>query len=406
MLFVTMGIRNLIKHKRKTMLTLLTVLIGFACLLLSRGYVHYCLWGLRESIINGGIGHYQVFKKGYCSLSNENRHDLVISDYRKVLKSLSLIPGVDFIAPRLSFEGLLTHNGQSATVCGYGGWNAEEKKLLAFSSLDKGRFPRKNEQFSLLAGTGLASMVKAQPDDTVTVTVALREGAINAMDFTLSGCMGNQLEELENTFTCIPLETAQIMLDVPESVDSLILMLSDSSLSPGIEKDLAACCERYGLEWRRWDELVPYYGGASAFYSSSMDVAGIVILAIVVFAILNTMLMSVFERMRELGTMRALGTRGGQVLCILGSEGFLLALFGCVAGFILAIIIATIINAVGGIPLPPPPGNTRSYRGMIQLQMMDALYYAVFFVAVAVGASLYPAVKAIRCSIADTLRWM
>ncbi len=405
-MYLTMGIRNLIKHKRKTILTLLTILIGFACLLLSRGYVHYCLWGLQESIINGGVGHYQVFKKGYCSLSNEDRHDLVISDYRMILRDISLIPGVDFIAPRLSFEGLLTYNGQSATVCGYGGWNAEEKRLLAVSFLDKGEFPRKKDQMSLLAGTGLASMIKAQPDDTVTITVALRDGATNAMDYTLSGCVGNQLEELENTFALIPLETAQVMMDLPDSVDSLILMLSDSSLSPGIEEELTACCERHGLEWRRWDDLVPYYGGASAFYSSAMDVAGIVILAIVVFAILNTMLMSVFERMRELGTMRALGTRSVQVLYIMGSEGFLLAVFGCIAGFILAIIISTIINAVGGIPLPPPPGNTRAYRGMIYLQMIDAVWYAILFVAVAVGAALYPATKAIRCSIADTLRWM
>lgn len=405
-MYLKMGIRNCMRQKRKTVLTLLTVSIGFACLLLAKGYVHYCLWGLRESIINGGVGHYQVSREGFREQSGGDGYDCLITDYRKVIRDFSGISGVAFVAPRLSFNGLLVNGVKSSTVFGYGGWNREERLLLAFSSLEAGSFPRKHGPYALMAGTGVVENIKAAPGSTVSLLVSMPSGAVNTMDFSISGSIGTQLEELENTLTVIPLETAQALLDLPGSADTLIIMLTDSSRMETVEDELYSCCYKHGLELRRWDELVPYYQGAAVFYSSAMDVAGIVILAIVMFSILNTMLMAVYDRMREFGTMRAVGARSGQVLRIIGTESILLALTGCVLGLVLALFTAWLINATGGIPLPPPPGNTRAYRGMIFLKAPDALGHGVLFILVAFLSSLVPALKAVRCSIADTLRWI
>lgn len=405
-MYLRLGLRNCIRQKRKSVLTLLAVAIGFACLLLAKGYVHYCLWGLRESIINGGVGHYQVYREGYREQAHGEGYEYLITDYRKALRDLSLIPGVLFVAPRLSFGGLVVNGSETATVFGYGGWNTEERKLLSFSSMEEGTFPGKDDAYGMLAGTGVVRQLGAVPGDTITLSVAMPSGAVNAVDLTVSGAVGNQLEELEKTLAVIPLETAQALLDLPGSADTLIIMLASTSLTESVEGDLRACCLRHGLEMRRWDELVPYYQGASAFYSSAMDVAGIVILAIVVLSILNMLLMAVYDRMREFGTMRAVGTRSGQVLAMVGTESVLLAVAGCLAGLAVALFAAGVINMAGGIPLPPPPGNTRAYRGMIYLEAVDALRYGVLFTLVAAFSSLVPAVKAVRISIADTLRWM
>lgn len=405
-MYLRLGLRNCIRQKRKTVLTLLAVAVGFACLLLAKGYVHYCLWGLRESIINGGVGHYQVYREGYRGQAHGEGYDYLITDCKKVLRDFSLIPGVAFVAPRLSFSGLLVNGSETATVFGYGGWNTEERKLLSFSSIETGSFPGSDDAYALLAGTGVALQLGAVPGDTVTLSAAMPSGAVNAVDLTVSGAVGNQLEELENTLAVIPLEAAQSLLDLPGSVDTLIIMLTATSIIESVEGELRSCCLRHGLELRRWDELVPYYQGASAFYSSAMDVAGIVILAIVVLSILNTLLMAVYDRMREFGTMRAVGTRAAQVLAMVGTESVLLALAGCLAGLAIALAAAGAVNAAGGIPLPPPPGNTRAYRGMIYLESADALRYGALFILVAAVSSLVPAVKAVRISIADTLRWM
>ena len=65
MFYIRLGFRNLVKYRRRSLLTLLTISIGLSSLLIAGGFINYSMWGLRESIINGGVGHFQVFKKGY-----------------------------------------------------------------------------------------------------------------------------------------------------------------------------------------------------------------------------------------------------------------------------------------------------------------------------------------------------
>ncbi|HKL86726.1 MAG TPA: FtsX-like permease family protein [Treponemataceae bacterium] len=406
MLYAKLGIRNLIKHKRKTLLTLLTISLGFSCLLLAKGYSNYCLWGLRESIINGGTGHYQIFKSGFKANTDDDSFSFLIQDYKKIIRDFSSLPGVKFVAPRLSFTGILSSEGQTTTVVGYGGWLDEEKGLTSFSTISKGSFPRTNEPYDILIGGGVAELSCLDISDEATLSVAMPSGAVNAMDFQVSGIILNQLEEMENTFALIPLETAQNVLDVQDSVDTFIIMLLDTDLMDSLSEDINTICSRHGLEWRRWDEIVPYYSGAAEFYSSAMNIALIVIVSIVIFSIINSMLMSVYERIREIGTMRSVGTTKGQIVRIIHAESVLLGFFGCLIGLGVAVVVAAIVNSLGGIPLPPPPGNTRAYKGLIFLEYSDALKFSLSFILVASLSSLFPAIKATRMSIADTLRWL
>lgn len=405
-LYITLGIRNLVKHRRKTVLTLLTVSLGFACLLLAKGYSNYCLWGLRESIINGGVGHFQIFRAGYKERKDDDAYAYLIHDYKKAIREFSTVPGVKFVAPRLSFTGLLSSGDRSATVVGYGGWNEEERTLIAFSTIEDGAFPRKDDAYGVLIGGGVAELSGSLVGDDATISVAMPSGAVNAIDFQITGIVRNQLEEMENTFALIPLETAQNLLNVPSAVDSLIVMLKDTSIVDDVEGKIRDVCDKNGFEYRKWNQIVPYYQGASEFYSSSMNVALVVILAIVVFSIINTMLMTVYDRMREIGTMRSIGTTSTQVMKMLSAESVLLGGFGCILGLCLALAVAYAVNSLGGIPLPPPPGNTRAYKGLIYIEWRDVFMYSAMFIAVSSLSALFPAMKARKLSIADTLRWI
>lgn len=406
MLYLKLGIKNLLKNRRKTLLTLLTISLGFSCLLLSKGYVNYCLWGLRESIINGGTGHFQIYRAGFKEKKDDDSFAYLITDYKRALRELSAIPGVKSVAPRLSFTGILSSEERTATVVGYGGWLEEEKGLMSFSTIEKGAFPRDDESTGMLIGRGVAELSCLDVGDGATLSVAMPSGAINAMDFTVTGVIRNQLEEMENSFAFIPLETAQNLLSVPNSVDALIVMLLGTERVGETEGRIRDVCARNGLEYRTWDQIVPYYSGASEFYSSAMNVALVVILSIVLLSIMNTMIISVYERMREIGAMRSVGTTRAQILRMIGAESALLGFFGCLLGLAVAGLAATIINSLGGIPLPPPPGNTRAYKGLIFLQYLDVARFSVVFILVSALSSIFPTMKAGKISIADTLRWL
>ncbi len=384
----------------------MTLSLGLSCLCLAGGFVNYCLWGLRESIINGGAGHFQIYKKGFKESGGDDTYHYLIGNYKHYIRKFSRIPGIKFIAPRLSFTGLISSADRSTVIMGHGGWTEEEKSLTAFSTIDKGGFISEKELFRVLLGGGAANLASLDAGDPCTISVTLNGGGINAMDFSVSGILRNQLEEMENVYALIPLDTAQKLLNVSNSADTLIIMLAKTESAIAAEKEINKICEDNGLEYRRWDQIVPYYQGASEFYSSAMNVALAVILVIVIFAVANTMLMSMFERIREIGTMRSLGTSGLQVIKLFASESLLLAAAGGILGIGLAYLFSSLINGLGGIPLPPPPGNSKSYKGLIFLSGIDIAVDYIIFLCVSAAASLYPSFKAIRISIADSLRWI
>lgn len=406
MFYFQLGIRTLRKNRRRTMLTVATIALGTACLLVSKGYSNYCLWGLRESIINGGVGHFQIFAEGRGINAAGDPFDYLIPDYKKTVREISAVPGIACIAPRLSFTGLLSSGAGSAPVVGYGGWIEEEKKLMSFSTIEQGSFMKPGEPYGALIGGGVAEALDTAAGNSATLSAALQDGSVNAVDITTVGIVRNQLEEMENVFACLPMETVQTLLDADQAIDSIILLMIDAAAMEAAQEPLKKICAERGLEYRTWDEIVPYYSGANDFYSSAMNIALIVIVAVVLFAIANTMLMSVYERMREFGTIRSLGADAPHIFKMMSAESLLLALFGCAAGIAAALLCAWMINSMGGIPLPPPPGNSKAYRGLIFIEAIDAAAYSAAIAAVSVASSWMPAAKAVRMSIADSLRWV
>ncbi len=406
MFFLKLGFRNLMKNRRRTLLTMSAVIIGMAALILANGFVRYSLWGLRESTIQGGVGHFQIYKKGFKEFGEEKPYDYLITGYKKIMRELAGIPGIKLTAPRLNFQGMIFSAEKSTVIMGISGLDEEEKKLMSFSTLENSRFISDDKPYDIVIGAGAARNISAKIGDSGTIMVAMKDGSINAIDFNIAGIMHSQLSEMENVYALAGLGTIQKLLNTPDSIDTLAVLLQKTEDMEKIEPRIRAVCDKYGLEYRRWDQLVPMYASAKEFYESSMRVALIVIFAIVVLAVTNTMLMVVFERVREIGTIRSLGTTRSMVLQLFISESFILGAAGSFFGIIAGIILAQTINGLGGIPLPPPPGNARSYHGMFSLDFAAMLMYYFMFILVSVIASIYPAWKAARLSIADALRWI
>src|SRR5208337_2805127 len=98
--------RNLLKNRRRTLLTILPIIIGMIALIFANGFITYSLWGLRESIINGGIGHFQIYKRGFLRDGDTEPFEYLISDYKVIIKQIFNISGIKAVAPRLKFMGL------------------------------------------------------------------------------------------------------------------------------------------------------------------------------------------------------------------------------------------------------------------------------------------------------------
>jgi putative ABC transport system permease protein len=121
-----------------------------------------------------------------------------------------------------------------------------------------------------------------------------------------------------------------------------------------------------------------------------------------VLAVSNTLVMTVFERMRELGTLRAIGTTPGQIAAILAAEAAALGVVGAAAGALLGAALLGAINA-GGLQMPPPPGAVDPID--LRLAFVPGAFAgaALLMIVVLLFAALFPIAKAIRVSVVEAL---
>jgi putative ABC transport system permease protein len=154
-----------------------------------------------------------------------------------------------------------------------------------------------------------------------------------------------------------------------------------------------------------WKDLADFYYKVVDLYDGIFRVVKIIIGAIVFFSIANTMTMTVFERVQEIGTLRAIGITKGGITSLFIVEGILIGVIGGILGNVVGIAVAKIINLCGGVEMTPPPGMTVGFNAEILIVPEVLLYGFVLTVLVSVVSSVYPAFKASRLQIVDALRF-
>ncbi|MEP7132548.1 MAG: FtsX-like permease family protein, partial [Acidobacteriota bacterium] len=188
------------------------------------------------------------------------------------------------------------------------------------------------------------------------------------------------------------------------TVSKLVIFLKPGADEAAAARRIASALSAAGhnVTLRGWRQLAVFYEQVKLLYVGIFGFVGTVLVVIVILSAAIVMTMAVTERTREIGTLRALGTRPSGVLWMFLAEGVAIAVIGCVAGAVFAFIVRAVLNA-WGFTLPPPPGGTHGEPIHVQLY---PLAYAVGLVAMVVTmavASYFPARRAARLSIVEAL---
>ena len=210
------------------------------------------------------------------------------------------------------------------------------------------------------------------------------------------------LEDYDARAVKIPSSAAQELLDT-KGVNVLVTSLKRTRDTDGVAKALTAALGTERLEVKRWEELNDFYAKTVDLYDRQFGVLQLIILAMVLLSVMNTVSMTVFERTGEFGTMRALGSRGKAVVGLILTESVLLGVIGAAAGVAIGIVLALVISAVG-IPMPPPPNTDIAYTA--QIRIVPSVIANAFFVGVAatVLAAVLPALRIARTEVVEALR--
>jgi putative ABC transport system permease protein len=351
------------------------------------------------------MGHVQVAARGGFETEDGTTLDRGLGGAPRIEAVLAQDPRVAQVLPRLDFVGLLSDGKRSMPFLGIGLDPQGEARFMEVPrALSSGRWLASRER-GLVLGGGLARSLGARAGDTLTLLAATGDGTLNAVDGEVAGIVTLPIRELDDRYLATTLDLASELLDAGDRVSKLVVVLRRDPSRPEAEAArLRTLLEGQGLEveTRSWRELAPFYRQVRILYLGIFGFMGAVLAVVVLLASANTMVMAAAERTREIGTLRALGTRPGLIRRLFVCEGVLLALAGSACGALLALLVRFLLNH-SGWTLPPPPGAT----GVVPLHLKAygwtfATGALVMLVTLAFAAWL-PARKAARMPIVEAL---
>jgi putative ABC transport system permease protein len=399
-----LALRNLWRQKRRSALMGAVVAFGFAAFALAGGFVAQSFDGLKEGSIRR-VGHLQIVDRRAVGRSEETTLEFGLPDGERARAIAARDAAVEAVLPRIDFVGLASNGAKSIPYLGVGVDPGPEARATGATQLvASGSYLSGDGGEGVVLGTGLASALSVKPGDRITLMGATPDGSLNAVDAVVVGLADVQNKELNDRYLAAGVGLVSRLLLSRGVVSKLVVFLKsgadENAAAARLKQELNAA--GFPVELLHWRTLATFYGQVRLLYIGIFGFVGAVLVVIVILSAAIVMTMAVTERTREIGTLRALGTRPSGIRNLFLAEGFLLAVAGCVGGAIFALIVRAILNA-SGIVLPPPPGATTGFPIFVKLY---PLAYVAGFAAMLITmtvASFFPARRASRVAIVEAL---
>jgi putative ABC transport system permease protein len=239
--------------------------------------------------------------------------------------------------------------------------------------------------------------------DGLTVLAMTSDGALNGVDVQIVGIVDSGVAELDARYVRITLPAAQRLLQ-SDRVTNLVVGLDSTENTDlafnEITPRLLGLPQQMML--KKWLDLATYYKQVNSMFNGIFLFMGVIVFFMVLMSSVNTLLMAMMERTREIGTMLAMGTPRFWVVALFMLESTLLGTMGAVAGVAVGNLLGGILN-VSGLHLPPPPGYTSAMEFKV-LHVPSMMIGSSILVILSLAlASIVPAIRASRLQIAEAL---
>jgi putative ABC transport system permease protein len=415
-LLVTLALRNLLRHKRRTLLTAAALVMGIGIMILGRAWSAATAQAVVKPARLSTLGHVEVFAEDAAAeegaaisfISPQNNYRLIPEPQRVIDTVLRDEPRLAAGIARLTVGALLSSGDVSMEGLLIGIDPRARASAYPAIELREGRFFEPGEK-GILLNRGVARKLGVGVGGTVVALGTTADGRLSGVKLTVTGVwMVRGLDAYEWGSCFASLEAVQQLLDAGDAAGVIVFRQKDDDApSAPVAASVTAALRRHGIRARAWtwEEMGgPFIGGMIV----TRFVGGILhaVLAIIAAAgVLNTALMSVFERTREIGTIRAVGSRRSRVVALFLLEGLFLGVAGAVLGGLLGAALVRYFS-VHGIPAFSE-AQRYSYGGDYlypTLAGSDLVTVPAMMVAVSVLAALGPAVMAARMRPADALR--
>ena len=405
------AIRNLMRYKRRTLLTASLITMGVVFVLVFVSVSSSFKSMMIGQVTDSFLGHIQIHKKGYVASieSLPLTMNLGPQAIKKVEKAISEIPDIEVHSIRIKFGGMFSNFVETTNIRLNGIDPVEEIKtipLFPARIIEGEKIIRKGE---ILIPELLAKGMKVKVGDTIVIIATNQDGSVNGRQFIVGGIVESVIGpggrdgyiHIDDAMDILRMDEVEISEIAIRLKDFDKLHVVSSKLNDAFSKEL----NKKGkpkFEVHTWEKLHPFYNIARMIDIMTFFIK-LMLIAIVLISIMNVMVMAVYERIREIGTIAAMGTMPGKILSMFVIEGFSLGVFGVILGNILGIAIIFILN-ISKITFDF--GRQTGLLLSPTLHLQDVLVISIIVIIISVIASLQPAYKASKMEPIEALRYV
>jgi putative ABC transport system permease protein len=404
--------RNLMRYRRRTILTATLITVGIIAVLLFVAIAGSFKSMMVGQITDSMLGHLQVHKKGYVASIDSlplsmNMNEKQIAAIEDVLDSN---PMVEAYTKRIKFGAGFSNFTETTNIR----LNAVDPELeiiacpLLPSRVIEGDISETLiKEKHILVPELLAKGMNIKVDDEIVLVATNQDGSVNGLTFIVQGILESisgpggrdGYIHIDDARRLLRIETEEVMeiavlLKSPDMLDDAVAKINGALGEMKNEKGLPV------LEVHTWEKLSPFFNIAQMIDLMTLFIK-IMLVAIVLISIMNVMLMAVYERIKEIGTISAMGTLPSKILALFVTEGLLLGLLGAAIGTAISLVIIYVMNIV---KVPFAFGRQQNLMLEPSIGVSDVIIICIVVVLVAVIATLQPAWKASRMDPMTALR--
>ncbi|HHO46859.1 MAG TPA: ABC transporter permease [Desulfobacteraceae bacterium] len=406
---VKIAVRNLLRYKRRTLLTASLITLGVVFVLVFASVTGSFKAMMIAQNTDSMLGHLQVHRKGYVASIdslplNLNLRGGAIGRLEKILDAE---PEIAAWSPRIKFGAMFSTFVETTSIRLNGidpDRELEAVPLLAGRVVEGEKTLARGE---IWVPELLVRGMKVKVGDMVVIVATNQDGSVNGRQFNVAGIMESATGP-GGRDGYIHIEDAAEVLRLEErEISEVAVRLRNFSrlaaVSARLEGLLAAEVNQQGrpiFEVHTWEKLSPFFNIARMIDVMTFFMK-LMLIAIVLVSIMNVMIMAVYERIREIGTIAAIGTRPGRILAMFLLEGLSLGVAGAVLGNIVGTVIILVLNAVH---ITYDFGRQKDLVVQAAVDPADLLMLSMIVIVISVVASLQPAFKASRMEPIKALR--
>lgn len=400
--------KNLWRNRRRTIITLTAIAFSIMLVQALHNLSYGVYAGMVDSGVRAGSGHIAIYRQDYLDSREESLH----FEDGNLTAEIESLNGVTQVLPRYYIPALAQSSRESRGVMLIGVDPERERRINPFlKNLPEKAMIRSADSRDAVIGARLLDELQIQIGQKFVVTAQHRDGTLQSELLRVRGVINSGMKDIDSSLIMIGRERASLLTGNPGRIHELAIILTDPDLEEAVHKQITAMIdEDQQIEAVSWERAMPNLANAIKLDYASQKFIFLIILLIVTIGVVNTLLMSVMERMREFGVILALGSRPGTLRGMIFLEALALGLIAAICGSLLGSLATWYLVSVG-IDLAAFVPETLEFGGVIFDPIIRAKWHpelmlriAAYVVGLVLLAALYPAIKAGRITPVESMR--